>query len=144
MPWLYWQKSHSQSIDRRCWTETTFLALSFKGAKLKDYFLQVQALVGFEKTIKHLDEHLVDIGSKVRISSLHFLNYVKKDYQPHIWWTILIHQGITKPKEVRKFKGEGMPLHMSNKKGDLYVTFEVLFPRTLTEEQKTQIKSILG
>lgn len=26
---------------------------------------QVQALVGFEKTIKHLDEHLVDISSKV-------------------------------------------------------------------------------
>ncbi|KAL0389694.1 UNVERIFIED_CONTAM: DnaJ protein ERDJ3B [Sesamum calycinum] len=38
----------------------------------------VQALVGFEKTIKHLDEHLVDISSK----------------------------GITKPKEVRKFTGE--------------------------------------
>ncbi|KAL2535252.1 DnaJ protein ERDJ3B [Forsythia ovata] len=76
----------------------------------------VQALVGFEKTIKHLDEHLVDISSK----------------------------GITKPKEVRKFKGEGMPLHFSNKKGDLYVTFEVLFPTSLTEDQKTKIKEILG
>ncbi|KAL0420102.1 UNVERIFIED_CONTAM: DnaJ protein ERDJ3B [Sesamum radiatum] len=76
----------------------------------------VQALVGFEKTIKHLDEHLVDISSK----------------------------GITKPKEVRKFTGEGMPLHFSNKKGDLYVTFEVLFPTSLTEDQKTKIKEILG
>ncbi|KAL0459748.1 UNVERIFIED_CONTAM: DnaJ protein ERDJ3B [Sesamum latifolium] len=76
----------------------------------------VQALVGFEKTIKHLDEHLVDISSK----------------------------GITKPKEVRKFIGEGMPLHFSNKKGDLYVTFEVLFPTSLTEDQKTKIKEILG
>nr|XP_027099251.1 dnaJ protein ERDJ3B-like [Coffea arabica] len=76
----------------------------------------VQALVGFEKTIKHLDDHLVDIGTK----------------------------GVTKPKEVRKFKGEGMPLHFSNKKGDLYVTFEVLFPTSLTEDQKTQIKAILG
>lgn len=28
-------------------------------------YIQVQALVGFEKTIKHLDDHLVDIGSKV-------------------------------------------------------------------------------
>ena len=53
-------------------------------------------------------------------------------------------QGITKPKEVRKFKGEGMPLHMSRKKGDLYVTFEVLFPMSLTEDQKTKIKAILG
>jgi DnaJ family protein B protein 11 len=76
----------------------------------------VQALVGFEKKLKHLDERLVDISSK----------------------------GITKPKEVRKFKGEGMPLHFSNKKGDLYITFEVLFPTSLTEDQKTGIKSILG
>lgn len=76
----------------------------------------VQALVGFEKTIKHLDDHLVDISSKE----------------------------ITKPKEVRKFKGEGMPLHFSNKKGDLYVTFEVLFPSSLKEEQKTKIKAVLG
>lgn len=28
-------------------------------------FCQVQALVGFEKTLKHLDEHLVDISTKV-------------------------------------------------------------------------------
>ncbi|KAL5791915.1 hypothetical protein ACOSP7_000509 [Xanthoceras sorbifolium] len=76
----------------------------------------VQALVGFEKTIKHLDEHLVDISSK----------------------------GITKPKEVRKFKGEGMPLHYSNKKGDLYITFEVLFPTSLTADQKAKIKEVLG
>ncbi|KAL1827334.1 hypothetical protein ACET3Z_005746 [Daucus carota] len=76
----------------------------------------VQALVGFEKTIKHLDDHIVDIGSK----------------------------GITNPKQVRKFKKEGMPLHLSNKKGDLYITFEVLFPTSLTEEQKTQVNAILG
>ncbi|KAK4767313.1 hypothetical protein SAY87_023508 [Trapa incisa] len=76
----------------------------------------VQALVGFEKTIKHLDDHLVDISSK----------------------------GITKPKEVRKFKGEGMPLYLSTKKGDLYVTFEVLFPMSLTEDQKTKIRAVLG
>ncbi|XP_047310958.1 dnaJ protein ERDJ3B [Impatiens glandulifera] len=75
----------------------------------------VEALVGFEKNIKHLDEHLVEIGSKV----------------------------ITKPKEVRKFKGEGMPLHFSNKKGDLYVAYEVIFPKSLTEEQKKKIKEIL-
>eukprot|EP00262_Sarcandra_glabra_P010977 TRINITY_DN26686_c0_g1_i1.p1 TRINITY_DN26686_c0_g1~~TRINITY_DN26686_c0_g1_i1.p1 ORF type:complete len:344 (+),score=73.72 TRINITY_DN26686_c0_g1_i1:317-1348(+) len=75
----------------------------------------LQALVGFEKTLKHLDEHLVDIGSK----------------------------GITKPKEVRRFKGEGMPLHFSTKKGDLYITYEVLFPSSLTEDQKTKIKAVL-
>ncbi|KAK8639586.1 hypothetical protein V6N13_137959 [Hibiscus sabdariffa] len=76
----------------------------------------VQALVGFEKTIKHLDDHSVDIGYK----------------------------GITKPKEVRKFKGEGMPLHSSKKKGNLYVTYDVLFPTSLTEDQKSKIKELLG
>lgn len=53
-------------------------------------------------------------------------------------------QGITEPKSVRKFKGEGMPLHFSTKKGDLYVTFEVLFPTSLTEDRKRKIKEILG
>ncbi|KAL0919117.1 hypothetical protein M5K25_011192 [Dendrobium thyrsiflorum] len=76
----------------------------------------LEALVGFEKTMKHLDGHLVDIGMK----------------------------GITKPKEIRKFKGEGMPVHMSSKNGDLYVTFEVSFPRSLTEDQKTKIKQIFS
>ncbi|XP_020574849.1 dnaJ protein ERDJ3B [Phalaenopsis equestris] len=76
----------------------------------------VEALVGFEKSMKHLDDHLVDIGAK----------------------------GITKPKEIKKFKGEGMPVHMSSKKGDLYVTFEVSFPRSLTEHQKTKIKEIFS
>ncbi|CAN0924572.1 DnaJ protein ERDJ3B [Linum grandiflorum] len=76
----------------------------------------VQALVGFEKKIKHLDEHLVDIST----------------------------QAITKPKEVRKWKGEGMPLYASTKKGDLYVTFEVLFPDSLTQDQKSKIKQVLG
>lgn len=52
-------------------------------------------------------------------------------------------QGITKPKETRKFKGEGMPLYQSNKKGDLYVTFEVLFPKTLTDDQKAKLKDVL-
>ncbi|XP_039021279.1 dnaJ protein ERDJ3B-like [Hibiscus syriacus] len=76
----------------------------------------VQALVGFEKTIKHLDDHSVDIGSK----------------------------GITKPMEVRQFKGEGMPLHLSKKKGNLYVTHDVLFPTSLTVDQKSKIKELLA
>ncbi|OAY67518.1 DnaJ protein ERDJ3B [Ananas comosus] len=76
----------------------------------------LQALVGFEKSIKHLDEHPVEIGTK----------------------------GITKPKEVRKFKGEGMPLYQSTKKGDLYVAFEVQFPKSLSEDQKAKIKAVLS
>lgn len=37
-----------------------------------------------------------------------------------------------------------MPLHFSTKKGDLYVTYEVLFPTSLTEDQKASIQKILG
>ncbi|CAN1817762.1 DnaJ protein ERDJ3B [Linum perenne] len=76
----------------------------------------VEALVGFEKKIKHLDQHLVDISTQV----------------------------VTKPKEVRKLKGEGMPMYASTKKGDLYVTFEVLFPNSFTQQQKSKIKELLG
>lgn len=37
-----------------------------------------------------------------------------------------------------------MPIHMSTKKGDLYLTYEVLFPKSLTEDQKTKIKAVLS
>lgn len=57
---------------------------------------------------------------------------------------LILHQGITKPKQVKKFKGQGMPIYYSDKKGDLYVTFEVLFPSSLTDDQKTKIKETLG
>ncbi|XP_010544978.1 PREDICTED: dnaJ protein ERDJ3B [Tarenaya hassleriana] len=76
----------------------------------------VEALVGFQKSIKHLDDRDVDISSK----------------------------GITKPKEVRKIEGEGMPVYYSNKKGDLYVTFEVIFPSSLSDDQKKKIKEVLS
>jgi DnaJ homolog subfamily B member 11 len=50
-------------------------------------------------------------------------------------------QGITKPKEVRKFEGEGTPLYKSNKKGDLYITFDVVFPEGLTDDQKAKLRN---
>ncbi|KAH9754052.1 DnaJ protein ERDJ3B [Citrus sinensis] len=87
--------------------------------KLSCGLWDVQAVVGFEKTIKHLDGHLVDISTK----------------------------GITKPKEVRKFRGEGMPLHFSNKKGDLYITVEELYgvsPLTSSAESKDAFAVILS
>ncbi|XP_062208422.1 dnaJ protein ERDJ3B-like [Phragmites australis] len=74
----------------------------------------LEALIGFEKNFKHLDNHLLEIGAK----------------------------GVTKPNEVRRFKGEGMPLYQSNKRGDLYIKFEVTFPKTLTDDQKAKLKSI--
>jgi len=76
----------------------------------------LDALVGFKKDMKHLDGHLVGVGSNK----------------------------ITKPKEVRRFPGEGMPVFEKNKKGDLFVMFEVAFPSSLTDSQKNIIKQTLG
>lgn len=75
----------------------------------------LDALVGFEKDVRHLDGHAVSVGTKE----------------------------VTRPKEVRRFKGEGMPVYESLKKGDLFVTFEVDFPKSLSDAQREAIKSIL-
>jgi DnaJ-class molecular chaperone len=49
-------------------------------------------------------------------------------------------QGVTKPGEIRRIVGEGMPAFESNKKGDLFVTFTVAFPSSLTDTQKKVIR----
>ncbi|EFJ14233.1 hypothetical protein SELMODRAFT_109399, partial [Selaginella moellendorffii] len=76
----------------------------------------LEALVGFEKEIKHLDGHAVSIGST----------------------------GVTKPKEVRRFRSQGMPIFESVNSGDLLVTYEVDFPKTLTDAQKEAIKKVFS
>jgi DnaJ-class molecular chaperone len=64
-----------------------------------------QALLGFEKELVHLD------GRAIKISR----------------------NKITKPGEVEKIKGEGMPVYeMSSDKGDLIITYQVELPKTLT------------
>ena len=67
-----------------------------------------EALLGFEKEIKHLDDHIVT---------------VKKD-------------GVVQPGDIVKVRGEGMPVHQSSETGDLYVKIEIVFPSELTEKQK--------
>lgn len=66
-----------------------------------------EALLGFAREIKHLDEHIVPI---------------KRD-------------SVIQPGEVIRVKGEGMPKHQSSEKGDLYVKVHVIFPTNLTEKQ---------
>ncbi|KAK8802042.1 hypothetical protein WA158_006437 [Blastocystis sp. Blastoise] len=76
-----------------------------------------EALLGWSKTITHLDGHKVTFGN----------------------------QDITKPGQVLTINEEGMPKHnFPSEKGDLLVTVKVKFPKTLTNEQKEQLKSILG
>jgi len=61
--------------------------------------------LGFEKTITHLDGHKVVLNRKK----------------------------ITKPGEVERIKGEGMPIYeFPSDNGDLLVTYEVELPKSLT------------
>jgi DnaJ family protein B protein 11 len=76
----------------------------------------VQSLVGFSHTIVHLDGHTVPISSK----------------------------GVTQHGDVQRISKEGMPhFQRSTNKGDLYVKYEVTFPKTLTAEQKAGFEKIL-
>jgi len=76
----------------------------------------VDALTGFTVTLTHLDdkEFTVNVG------------------------------GVTECDHVLRVPGKGMPRRNGRGYGDLYLTFEVDFPDTLTESQKKEIRRILG
>lgn len=74
-----------------------------------------EALLGFNKSIKHLDGH------NVRLNKL----------------------GVTNPGYTQKVIGEGMPHHhFSSEHGDLYVTYEVEFPKELSDEQREHFREL--
>ena len=76
----------------------------------------LEALTGFDKTVRQLDGRLVSIRSD--------------DVTPH--------------GHVMRVKGEGMPVHtVPSQRGDLYVKFAVELPKTLTNEQKEGFAEIL-
>jgi len=77
----------------------------------------LDALVGFDRQISHLDGHNVTLSRKE----------------------------VTKPGFVLKLPGEGMPLHSTpSLHGDLYVEFAIRFPTTLTEAQKQAFRQLLS
>lgn len=51
--------------------------------------------------------------------------------------------GVTECDHVIRVPGKGMPRRNGRGYGDLYITFEVEFPESLTDEQKTNIRKIL-
>ena len=72
------------------------------------------ALIGFEKTTKHLDGHKVTIVSDSVISH----------------------------GDVKKIKGEGMPRHQfPSEFGDLFVKFVIIMPKKLTDEEKDFVRT---
>jgi len=53
-------------------------------------------------------------------------------------------EGVVTPGSSRVIPGEGMPISKHpGKKGDLIVTFDVIFPQKLNEQQKNQIRQFL-
>lgn len=75
-----------------------------------------EALLGFNKEFKHLDNREVKINKS----------------KP------------TQPFEVKPLKGEGMPVHNSaSNKGDLHLKFKVRLPEKLSDAEKSLIESIL-
>jgi len=61
---------------------------------------------------------------------------------------------VISPKYVRKVPNEGMPIPYAKvdatnfskplQKGDLYIRFEIEFPKSITEDQKKELKQVLG
>lgn len=51
--------------------------------------------------------------------------------------------GVTECDHVMRVPGKGMPRRSGRGFGDLYITFEVDFPDTLTDSQKASIRKIL-
>lgn len=74
-----------------------------------------ESLLGWTQTIRHLDGHKVEIGTT----------------------------SVTKPMQVMKINGEGMPLRDDPASfGDLYVKVEVLFPKQVTDAQYESIEAV--
>lgn len=75
-----------------------------------------EALLGFSRTFRHLDEREVEIDE----------------------------DGVVQHGQKRVLVGEGMPVHhVPSEKGDLTITYEIEFPTRLTEEQRQEISRIL-
>lgn len=76
----------------------------------------LDALVGFESTIKQVD------GKDVRLSK----------------------PSVTHHGEVQRVRGQGMPKKNGSGFGDMVVTWEVEFPKTVTEEQKKKLREVFA
>eukprot|EP00879_Flechtneria_rotunda_P002719 GHRR01002925.1.p1 GENE.GHRR01002925.1~~GHRR01002925.1.p1 ORF type:complete len:354 (+),score=95.01 GHRR01002925.1:160-1221(+) len=76
----------------------------------------VDALTGFSHEFEHLDGHKV----------------------------VLAAGGVTRPGDVQRIEGEGMPLFNSDKRGALLVTYTVDFPAELTEGQKATVRTLFA
>jgi len=80
----------------------------------------VDALVGFRRTFQHLDDSPVEV----------------------------VKDTVTHPGEVMPLRGKGMPIREGGRRGearfgDLYITFRVVFPESLTGPEKEKAEALL-
>lgn len=61
-----------------------------------------------------------------------------------LWLQVtLANKEVTVPGQVQRIRGQGMPLYDNNSKfGDLFVTYSIKFPSSLTEAQKTTVRQL--
>jgi DnaJ family protein B protein 4 len=76
-----------------------------------------EALTGFKKAIKTLDDRRLSINNS---------------------------KSVIHPGQESRVANEGMPNSKTGKKGDLIITYEVDFPSHLTDEQKELVKKALS
>ncbi|KAI8890707.1 DnaJ-domain-containing protein [Backusella circina FSU 941] len=76
-----------------------------------------EALTGFKKAIKTLDDRTLSINNS---------------------------KSVIHPGQESRVSNEGMPNSKTGKKGDLIITYEVDFPSSLTDEKKELIKKALS
>merc|ERR1712071_516318 len=75
----------------------------------------VESLTGFDRSFKHLDDEIVRVKS----------------------------DEVSKCERIAKVPGRGMPRRNGRGAGEMYITFTVDFPETLTERQKEAIREVL-
>jgi DnaJ homolog subfamily A member 2 len=78
----------------------------------------VEALTGAHFFLKQLDDRVLEVSSQGHV------------IKPDSWMVI---------------RGEGMPVHgRPYEKGNLYIHFDVEFPKKISEEQAEMLRSVLG
>ncbi|KAJ3444363.1 DNAj-related protein scj1 [Anaeramoeba flamelloides] len=84
--------------------------------KMKMKISLVESLIGFTRTFKHVSGEMETISRNE----------------------------VTSPGVVIKYPGLGMPIRdFPSEKGDLLVVFEIEFPKTITNRQKKQLRTLL-
>ena len=74
-----------------------------------------EALLGFRKSVKGLDGHNI----------------------------LLVRTGTTQPGYVQIVKGEGLPIYHESGNGDLFITYDIILPSSVTPKTRSALSSLL-